>query len=41
MPRLPRPTQPANVPLAQSVLGGPYYQQQYFNLLFLAAVTSD
>jgi len=32
--------QPANVPLVQGMSGGPYYQQGYFNLPSLAAVTN-
>jgi hypothetical protein len=31
---------PSDIPPVQGVFGGPYYQQGYFNLLFLAAVTN-
>src|SRR5712691_6959556 len=37
---VPRAHPPSNGPLVQGVSGGPYYQQGYFNLLSLAAVTN-
>ena len=39
-PNVPRARPPSNVPLVQGVSGGPYYQQGYFNSLFLAALTN-